>query len=608
MARGAAARRPGRLVVRPKRVRAAPGPPSPPVSPVGTLHRTTRSVGDDAPRTRRGTGLRRPGVRLPRGGPGSGPRTHRHGAGGARWHQPGPLRARGHLGRRGRPPGPPRDGRCRPRVRPHRPGGRRRGRWDDRRRPLLHRPCRRLGRRPGARGRGLACPGGGGLLQGDGPHADGTRASAPLREPRPGAPGHRGRTVRGRRAVPGRRRPTRRGGPDRRPRDGAHRATGRHRRHDPGRAGPRDPGADARRAGRSGRPRHRQDRGGVAPGRLPAVHEPVPPRGTGGAGCRPEPALPGLHRAGAAVPRRGRHRTGDAVRRGRRRPCRRPPRRRVGVPAEGRPAHGQVRGPGGPDPPAVAAPRPAGRLRRSVAADHRRGDGADRGRGASPLPHPQCGPPLCRAGVLLDAGRECPRRPRSGRRPGAPARRAAGPRGTGVDVAGPDAGATAERPVRVACAAAGCRLVAHRRRRRVVVPTAGRRRRQHPLVGLRRPVAGRGPGGTGAAAGPSGAGRRPHLRPHRRGRGPGPLTDGTAHARAAVPEWFDDRGGRHRPGHGRLGPRRLGEHPRPPARQASLAAARADRGLPHPRSAHGPRRPGAGRGCPRPHAAGGGSG
>ncbi len=116
------------------------------------------------------------------------------------------------------------------------------------------------------------------------------------------------------------------------------------------------------------------------------------------------------------------------------------------------------------------------------------------------------------------------------------------------------------------------------------------------------------PGGAGAAAGPSGAGRRPHLRPHRRGRGPGPLTDGTAHARAAVPERFDDRGGRHRPGHGRLGPRRLGEHPRPPARQAAVAAARADRGLPHPRSAHGPRRPGAGRGRPRPHAAGGGSG
>ena len=53
-------------------------------------------------------------------------------------------------------------------------------------------------------------------------------------------------------------------------------------------------------AGRPGRPGHRQDGGGPAPGRLPPLHPPVPARAPGRPGGRPQPALPPLHRAGAA--------------------------------------------------------------------------------------------------------------------------------------------------------------------------------------------------------------------------------------------------------------------------------------------------------------------
>ena len=67
--------------------------------------------------------------------------------------------------------------------------------------------------------------------------------------------------------------------------------------------------ADApRRAGRAGRPGHRQDRRRPAPRRLPALH---PPRAAGPqrrADRRPQPDVPALHRRGAALPRRDRRR------------------------------------------------------------------------------------------------------------------------------------------------------------------------------------------------------------------------------------------------------------------------------------------------------------
>ena len=56
----------------------------------------------------------------------------------------------------------------------------------------------------------------------------------------------------------------------------------------------------------SGGPGHRQDRGGPAPGRVPALLQPAPLRVRRRAGGRPEPGLHELHRAGAALPRRGR--------------------------------------------------------------------------------------------------------------------------------------------------------------------------------------------------------------------------------------------------------------------------------------------------------------
>ena len=91
-----------------------------------------------------------------------------------------------------------------------------------------------------------------------------------------------------------------------------HRADGRHRRHDPGRAGRDHPVEAVGRAGGAGRPGHRQDRRGAAPGRVPALHPPRPagpPRRAGGGA---EPDVPALHRAGAAVAgrdqRRAQHR------------------------------------------------------------------------------------------------------------------------------------------------------------------------------------------------------------------------------------------------------------------------------------------------------------
>ncbi len=93
-----------------------------------------------------------------------------------------------------------------------------------------------------------------------------------------------------------------------------HRHARRHRRHDPGRAGRDHPLAAGRRAGRAGWSGHRQDGGGAAPRRLPALHAPLPARRSGRAGDRTQPGVPALHRAGAAVARRGRRRAGRAGR------------------------------------------------------------------------------------------------------------------------------------------------------------------------------------------------------------------------------------------------------------------------------------------------------
>ena len=60
------------------------------------------------------------------------------------------------------------------------------------------------------------------------------------------------------------------------------------------------PAGGRRRAG------HRQDRGGAAPRRVPPLHVPPPARRAGRAARRPEPGVPALHRARAAVARRAR--------------------------------------------------------------------------------------------------------------------------------------------------------------------------------------------------------------------------------------------------------------------------------------------------------------
>ena len=110
--------------------------------------------------------------------------------------------------------------------------------------------------------------------------------------------------------APGPRRGARAGlGPAaRRDRAAPRRADARHRRDHParpGRARPRRPGHVAVHPGRA---RHRQDRGRAAPRRLPALHLPRPAAALRRAGGRPERRVPALHRAGAAVARRGRHR------------------------------------------------------------------------------------------------------------------------------------------------------------------------------------------------------------------------------------------------------------------------------------------------------------
>ena len=98
--------------------------------------------------------------------------------------------------------------------------------------------------------------------------------------------------------------PPRRRRAARRARTGPHRRDARHRRDHPAGTGRSDPGAAARRAHGAGRARHRQDRDRAPPRRLPPL-QPPGARACRGDGGRPEPRVPGLHRAGAAVARRG---------------------------------------------------------------------------------------------------------------------------------------------------------------------------------------------------------------------------------------------------------------------------------------------------------------
>ena len=122
---------------------------------------------------------------------------------------------------------------------------------------------------------------------------------------------------------------------------------------------------------------------------------------------------------------------------------------------------------------------------------------------------------------------------------------------------------------------------AHERRARAVRPgrtrRAGRRRRGHP-----------------------------QLRTHRRRRGPGPLRDAAAHARAPLDLRLDDGGRRHGPVHGArrdgvLGRRRHASRPAQAARHR-----RADRELPDAEGGarRGGRRAGGGRAVPPPSSAG----
>ena len=80
----------------------------------------------------------------------------------------------------------------------------------------------------------------------------------------------------------------------------------RHRRDDPAGAGRGDPLPRLRRDDRLRRSGHRQDRGGPAPGGVPALLRPQPVRRRRHPGGRPVRGLRRVHRLGAAVAGRGR--------------------------------------------------------------------------------------------------------------------------------------------------------------------------------------------------------------------------------------------------------------------------------------------------------------
>ena len=102
--------------------------------------------------------------------------------------------------------------------------------------------------------------------------------------------------------------------------------------------------------------------------------------------------------------------------------------------------------------------------------------------------------------------------------------------------------------------------------------------------------------------GPARRRRGAHLRPHRRRRGAGPLADAAADAHPPLAQRLDDRRGRHRPVHRRVGPRRLGRGARAAARPPAGPPHRAHHRLPPARPEHGAGHEGAGAGRARPHA------
>ena len=273
-----------------------------------------------------------------------------------------------------------------------------------------------------------------------------------------------------------------------------------------------------------------------------------------------------LHRAGAAVARRGRRRAGRA---GRPRPRRRRPAastagsRRAG---QGRPAHGRR---SSPRPSATASVRCA---TTSSSASASATCGCARGESAAhrpgrppPVPQPQRRPPLRRGRGLRRAGRQ------SAATASAPATvrerlraHRGGARGARVDVAGAHAGRSCctTCSARGAAAAWPARSWLDRRRVDALYRPRGRRRRRRsagPTTTCRcstRPA--RCSARAAQAPGPRRRGRRrrrdPHLRPHRRRRGPGPLADAAAHARPPLAQRLDDHRRRHRPVHRRVGP------------------------------------------------------
>ena len=346
----------------------------------------------------------------------------------------------------------------------------------------------------------------------------------------------------------GRARGHRPGRADRRPRDRPHRPAQRHRRHHPGRAGRDHPGRRC--------PACSSCRAGPAPARpsWPCTAPPTCSTRTGSrsraracsssapTGCSSATSsrcCPSLGEAGVELAV-----LADLVARRQRRAAydRRPHR-----PGQGRPPHGRGPGQGRPRPRAAAAPRPAAsatasrrlqpqpraRARRIVADARRRFRRHNAGRRFVE------GERLRRRSPTV--GRDDRRRPT--RCASASARPARGARGPRADVAGAHARPAPPRPLRLArrcCASPAATLP---RRRRAAVAATGRASdvaRRGRLDPRRRARCSTRPGrcsarsrGAGAPARPSRR-RDPHLRPHRRRRGPGPLADAAADARRAA--------------------------------------------------------------------------
>ena len=307
-----------------------------------------------------------------------------------------------------------------------------------------------------------------------------------------------------------------------------------------------------RRARRAGRPGHRQDRRRPAPRRLPPLHLPVPARGPGRAGDRAQPPVPALHRAGAAVARRGRRRAGRA-----RRPR---ARRRFGAlrrrpdvarrPGQGRRPHGRRHRP-------RRSPTASGRCARTWSCPS-----AWRTCACAPTrPSASCAAPAAASGATTPARRfvegEVFAALAASSRDGSSSAEVVRDRPRGAErcevalerhVAGAHAGAAAPRPVRLArrcCKLAALRWLSERRVP-VAVPAAARRRRRRRAGPTTtspcstRPASCLGPRPTAQRQGPPSDGqstrRDPHLRPHRRRRGPGPHPDAAAHGRAPLAE------------------------------------------------------------------------